>query len=239
MKNSTKNIIVIAMSVIAVLSIAFIVTIAVIRIQPLGDMKSCSNYQIYYNGNQVVGGTDISAEIKSRNTSGIGKYDSMTVEGLIDDCGFSVFETWSQFKYDIGYGFVDNDETDHAYVGREEMKDIANGAVGKIPATAFVLMFSFDELKEISMTDAKGSTVTQSFNSAVVVLTDTAGNVGNITMYVYESGKLFGNPDMGGKLNETGYDRFYPVKVSAVTTTAIDTLKDIFESDKLSSSDAQ
>ena len=225
MKTKTKNIIAISVALVAVLSIAFVLTLALLKVEPMSELKASSSCQIYFGSNQLTGVLDLDEKITSKNENANRKYESTSVNEILDMCGFSVFKSWSQGKYDYSPRLADGS----SYISNNDIMSYYSGTAAANGAQ-FTLRFSFDEIKEISIEGSDGTIYKQKYDTAVVILTDTAGWVGNITMYVFEYANVYGSFDKATVSTDTlGYYRFYPVQVGAVTSEAIDVLSDIFD----------
>lgn len=230
MKMRTRSIIAIIVAAVAALSIIFVVVLAVIRLEPLKGMLDCQSYEIRYSSKVLPGsGTDVDYEIPSFKEVNR-KYESTSMSDIIGMCGFSVFKSWSQFKYKNSPKLEDHNDWNHYYIGRDEMKSIISGE-SAVTEGKFSLVFRFDESADraLEVVDSNGNDYTQSYDTAIIVLSDTDGWVGDITMYVYKRANIEGAIDPNQKDDALGYNRFYPLKVGAVTTEAIDVLYDIFD----------
>lgn len=227
MKTRTRNIIAISVAAVAALSIVFVVVLAVIRIKPLDTMLDCESYQIRYGQNYLTGDGNTGLKIDSRKNVNR-KYESTTMDDLVNMCGFSVFKAWSQFKYDFNLRLADEDT---GGIGKDEIKTIFDGTSAKLEKK-FSFVFSFKEARTLEVKDSDDTAYSQSYDTAVVVLTESNGWVGNVKMYIFEYAKVYGSPDnsqIGS--SEVGYRLFYPVQFGAVTSEAIDTMYDVFNID--------
>lgn len=229
----SKNKVTIIVVILAALAIAFVSVLALIPVNNLTEYEDCSTYTIRYGGDTKFSDSNLDTVIESRKTVNR-LYESTSMQELIDSCGYSVFKSWMQFEYELWPQLSDYYEAVHSSVGQSTITGLYDGT-SELLSGNFSFTFDFDEQKEYSFTDYYGVTYTQTYDTAIVVIEETNGAVGNIMSYVFNYNTLYGNVDNSdATYEEVGYNIFYPVELKLCTTTAIDVLFDIFDIDEVS-----
>lgn len=206
------NIIVITVVSVAVLILITIAVLCSVRIDPLDKLDRPTEYKFYNTGNTNVQPTDDETQSK--------------LNAAVNDLDFSIMSAILQGHWNYSYKFKRNTDGDRIEYAPSDIEGISS------TSSAYMIEYVYDTLKvkdgAIDYSNAKSIKVegeTIYFDRLKVVIEDTAGKVGMISLYPYVYARMNNESDIEGISSETY--KTVGINVRADTTSAYSALKDI------------
>ena len=208
------NIIVITVISVAALLLIAIAVLCSVRVDPLKKLDRPTEYKFYKTGSTVVQPTD--DETQNR------------LNAAMNDLDFSIMSAILQGHWNYSFKLKKNTDGDKLEYTPAAISDISS------TDSAYMVEYVYDTLKikdgAIDYTNAKSIKVgdeTIYFDRIKVVIEDTAGKVGKISLYPYVYARMDNESDIEG-IASSSY-KSVGLEVRADTTAAYSALKDIAE----------
>ena len=206
------NIAVIIVVSIAALILVVVAVLSGVRINPVDNLGTPERYDFYDHDSSRA--TSTNAEVQSKVSIAVG------------DMKFSIMSAVLQWKWDYSYNFKRNADGDKVKMTAVEVKNIT-------PATSeYMIEFVYntvgvvdDELDLASAQTMKVDGETVYFDRVKMIITDTNGEVGLISLYPYLSARIDNESDIDGIASDT-YE-VTGINVRANTTKTYAALKEL------------
>lgn len=207
-------------AVIIVVSIAALILIAItvlsfVRVDPVSGLEEPEYYNFYDLDKEECESTNSEAQSK--------------IKVAMEDMKFSVMSAILQWKWDYSYNFKRNASDDKITVDAEGIKEIAS------TTSEYMVEYVYSPVKiedgVIDYSTAQSIKVdgeTVYFDRVKVLIGNTDGKVGNISLYPYIYARLDNDAEDEGLASDTY--KITGINVRANTSAAYAALKDLAES---------
>ncbi|MBQ7227692.1 MAG: hypothetical protein IJX05_04765 [Clostridia bacterium] len=215
----TRNIIAIAVGAVAVLAIIAVIVLGAITISPAsykdGWIKDAS-VSVYRSGDRMSVGAD---GVLVGN--GLAKDGEYTASDVVDAMNFSLLSAGLQFNYDFDLQLATDSARDSEMNYLEVKAEAEKVLSGEVKG--YTLWFALDQARELTFTDASGKTVTQSYDTVILSLTEDSEWMRTLNAYAFVYSDLYGSTDDFGVHNT-----YYKLALGAKTSTALDILTAVY-----------
>lgn len=229
MSTRTRNLIVAAIAIVALLGVIAVIVLASIRIRPLSyadgwlekeNVKSVDIYHSSYDGARLPGETN-GKLIGDGDSSGVYCYDD-----LFDSIGFSLISACLQFNYSFGLGLADNaNVANNEMTGSEMRAKYEEVTGGKALGYSFVI--SLSRVKTMELKDSDGRKVAQDYDTVMFTVTEDSDWVRNIDAYAFEYDEIYRDTDVSGEIPDSA--TYYKLRFGLRTGALLDMLEDIYD----------
>lgn len=209
------NIAVIIVASIAALILIAIAVLSLVRVDPVKDLKRPERYDFYDLGSSTPeGAADATSQSKIRTA--------------LSDMDFTVMSAILQGHWDYSFNFKRNSSDNKITLTADELKNI------KATSTEYMVELIYSPIKYDSEKGALDYSNAQSikvdgetvyFDRVKILIGDTAGAVGTVSLYPYVYARLDNQSDVEG-VSSASY-KVTGINVRADTTSAYAALKDL------------
>lgn len=209
------NIAVIIVASVAALILIAVAVLSAVKSNPMKGVEKPEYYEFYNRGDTSRAPTNSTAK--------------SNISVAMDGMDFTVMSAILQWHWDLSYNFKRNADDEKVEISADEVKAVTSSA------TAYMVEYVYKTLPvkdgAIDLTDAQKLEVdgeTVYFDRLKVVIGDTEGKVGTISLYPYIYARVHSDSDLD-ELSPDGY-KVTGINVRANTTKAFAALGDVADS---------
>lgn len=213
------NVVAIVVASIAAAILIAIAVLSLVKINPVRgvDLSKVNNYQLYN-----VGDDDVLPAGSEASQS--------KIRSAIDDMDFSIMSAILQGKWDYSYNFKRNSSKEKVTISANDLEELTAGD------SEFMVVFEFDDIKydtqkaALDLSNAQSLKVdgeTVYFDRLKVLIGNSDGSVGTISIYPYINARIDNDSDIDDVSSDT-YS-VTGINVRANTTKTYAALKDLAE----------